>query len=38
MGVSVTELGAFKHDDSYFRASCGGRISAPSFPQTAGED
>lgn len=31
MGVSPTELGAFKHDDSYFRASRGGSLpTAPS--------
>lgn len=30
MGVSLTELGAFKHDDSYFGASRGGSI--PTLP------
>lgn len=29
MGVSLTELGAFKHDDSYFRASRRGRLPIP---------
>lgn len=29
MGVSLTELGAFKHDDSYFGASRGGSLPTP---------
>lgn len=32
MGVSLTELGAFKHDDSYFRASRRGRLPIPPSP------
>lgn len=32
MGVSLTELGAFKHDDSYFRASRGGSLPTPPSP------
>ena len=32
MGVSLTELGAFKHDDSYFRASCGESLPTPPSP------
>lgn len=34
MGVSLTELGAFKHDDSYFRASCGGSLPYSFLSQT----
>lgn len=30
LGVCLTELGAFTHDDSYFMASCGGSVPAPS--------
>lgn len=33
MGVSLTELGAFKHDDSYFGASRGGRLPTPPSPR-----
>lgn len=33
MGVSLTELGAFKHDDSYFRASRGGSLPTPPSPR-----
>lgn len=29
MCVTVAELGAFKHDDSYFRASRGGSLPSP---------
>lgn len=33
MGVSLTELGAFKHDDSYFRAPRGGSLPTPPSPR-----
>lgn len=33
MGVCLAELGAFKHDDSYFRASCGGSLPTPPSPR-----
>lgn len=33
MGVSLTELGAFKHDDSYSRAPRGGRLPTPCSPR-----
>lgn len=36
MGVSLTELGAFKHDDSYFRASRGGEAPHSSLPTDGG--
>lgn len=32
MGVCLTELGAFKRDVSYFRASCGGSLLTPPSP------